>query len=76
MQSWSPPRTSRTMDAKKGIVMFERVGVCGTGIVESMSVHLAVTVVTMNRFGTGGAEKLAEKYRAQLLGRCRYTFLT
>ncbi len=29
----------------------------------------AVTVVTMNRFfGTGGAEKLAEKYHTQLLG--------
>ena len=57
------------IDAKKGIVMFEKVEVPVLGIVENMSVHICSNCGHHEPiFGTGGAEKLAEKYHTQLLG--------
>ncbi|UMX51688.1 P-loop NTPase [Escherichia coli] len=47
----------------------ERVEVPVLGIVENMSVHICSNCGHHEPiFGTGGAEKLAEKYHAQLLG--------
>ncbi|EPX0315134.1 P-loop NTPase, partial [Escherichia coli] len=57
------------IDAKKGIVMFEKVEVPVLGIVENMSVHICSNCGHHEPiFGTGGAQKLAEKYNTQLLG--------
>ena len=57
------------IDAKKGIVMFEKVEVPVLGIVENMSMHICSNCGHHEPiFGTGGAQKLAEKYHTQLLG--------
>ena len=49
--------------------MFEKVEVPVLGIVENMSVHICGNCGHHEPiFGTGGAEKLAEKYHTQLLG--------
>ncbi|MDQ6191481.1 iron-sulfur cluster carrier protein ApbC [Klebsiella pneumoniae] len=54
---------------QKGIVMFEKVEVPVLGIVENMSMHICSNCGHHEPiFGTGGAQKLAEKYHTQLLG--------
>ncbi|HHU3444878.1 TPA: iron-sulfur cluster carrier protein ApbC, partial [Escherichia coli] len=63
------PQDIALIDAKKGIVMFEKVEVPVLGIVENMSVHICSNCGHHEPiFGTGGAQKLAEKYNTQLLG--------
>lgn len=49
--------------------MFEKVEVPVLGIVENMSMHICSNCGHHEPiFGTGGAQKLAEKYHTQLLG--------
>nr|VXZ82472.1 antiporter inner membrane protein [Klebsiella pneumoniae] len=63
------PQDIALIDAKKGIVMFEKVEVPVLGIVENMSMHICSNCGHHEPiFGTGGAQKLAEKYHTQLLG--------
>ncbi|AUV00491.1 iron-sulfur cluster carrier protein ApbC [Phytobacter ursingii] len=63
------PQDIALIDAKKGIVMFEKVEVPVLGIVENMSMHICSNCGHHEPiFGTGGAEKLAEQYHTQLLG--------
>lgn len=63
------PQDIALIDAKKGIVMFEKVEVPVVGIVENMSMHICSNCGHHEPiFGTGGAEKLAAKYHTQLLG--------
>ncbi|XIW29925.1 iron-sulfur cluster carrier protein ApbC [Escherichia coli] len=53
------PQDIALIDAKKGIVMFEKVEVPVLGIVENMSVHICSNCGHHEPiFGTGGAEKL------------------
>lgn len=68
------PQDIALIDAKKGIVMFEKVEVPVLGIVENMSVHICSNCGHHEPiFGTGGAEKLAENTTHSCWGRCRYT---
>ena len=63
------PQDIALIDAKKGIVMFEKVEVPVLGIVENMSMHICSNCGHHEPiFGTGGAQKLAEQYHTQLLG--------
>lgn len=63
------PQDIALLDAIKGIAMFERVSVPVLGIIENMSVHICAKCGHHeNIFGTGGAEKVAEKYQVKLLG--------
>ncbi|KAF1367900.1 MAG: iron-sulfur cluster carrier protein ApbC [Yokenella regensburgei] len=63
------PQDVALIDAKKGIVMFEKVEVPVLGIVENMSMHICSNCGHHEPiFGTGGAEKLAQQYHTQLLG--------
>ncbi|KAA8999868.1 iron-sulfur cluster carrier protein ApbC [Affinibrenneria salicis] len=63
------PQDIALVDAMKGIVMFEKVSVPVLGIVENMSVHICSHCGHLEPiFGTGGAQKLAEKYHCSLLG--------
>ncbi|WP_297198421.1 iron-sulfur cluster carrier protein ApbC [uncultured Pluralibacter sp.] len=63
------PQDVALTDAKKGIVMFEKVEVPVLGIVENMSVHICSQCGHEEHiFGTGGAARLAEKYHTELLG--------
>lgn len=63
------PQDIALLDAVKGIAMFERVSVPVLGIIENMSVHICANCGHQEPiFGTGGAEKVAEKYKTQVLG--------
>jgi ATP-binding protein involved in chromosome partitioning len=62
------PQDIALLDAMKGIVMFEKVHVPVLGIVENMSMHVCSNCGHHEPiFGTGGAQRLAEKYRCELL---------
>lgn len=62
------PQDIALLDAMKGIVMFEKVKVPVLGIIENMSMHICSQCGHHEPiFGTGGAQKLAEKYRCELL---------
>lgn len=63
------PQDIALVDAMKGIVMFKKVNVPVLGIVENMSAHICSNCGHVEPiFGTGGAEKLAERYHTKLLG--------
>jgi ATP-binding protein involved in chromosome partitioning len=65
----STPQDIALMDAKKGLVMFEKVNVPILGIVENMATHICSCCGHEEHiFGEGGAKKMAEKYGVQLLG--------
>ncbi|WP_410678725.1 iron-sulfur cluster carrier protein ApbC [Avibacterium paragallinarum] len=62
------PQDIALIDAIKGISMFQRVSVPVLGIVENMSVHICSHCGHHEPiFGTGGAEKMAEKYQVKVL---------
>ncbi len=57
------------LDAKKGLKMFEKVGVPILGIVENMAVHVCSQCGHAEHiFGSGGAEQMARQYEVELLG--------
>ena len=63
------PQDIALLDAKKGIKMFEKVGVPILGIVENMAVHVCSQCGHAEHiFGEGGGRKLAEQYGADYLG--------
>ncbi|WP_340621237.1 iron-sulfur cluster carrier protein ApbC [Xenorhabdus siamensis] len=64
------PQDIALIDAMKGIVMFQKVNVPVLGIIENMSTHICSHCGQHEPiFGEGGAERLAEKYKCQLLGK-------
>lgn len=63
------PQDIALIDARKGIVMYEKVDVPVLGVVENMSMHICSQCGHHEPiFGTGGAAKLAEQYHTALLG--------
>ncbi|TAN50680.1 MAG: iron-sulfur cluster carrier protein ApbC [Methylococcaceae bacterium] len=63
------PQDIALLDAQKGLKMFEKVGVAILGIVENMSVHVCSNCGHAEHiFGSGGGEKMAQKYGVDLLG--------
>ncbi|MGQ0285943.1 iron-sulfur cluster carrier protein ApbC [Pasteurellaceae bacterium 22721_9_1] len=63
------PQDIALLDAVKGISMFNKVSVPVLGIIENMSMHICANCGHHEAiFGTGGANKIAEKYGAQVLG--------
>ncbi|NBI43511.1 iron-sulfur cluster carrier protein ApbC [[Haemophilus] felis] len=63
------PQDIALLDAIKGIAMFERVSVPVLGIVENMSMHICSNCGHHEAiFGTGGAQRIAEKYNVKVLG--------
>lgn len=64
------PQDIALIDAIKGVSMFQKVSVPVLGVVENMSVHICSQCGNReNIFGTGGAEKIAEKYQVKILGK-------
>lgn len=64
------PQDIALIDAKKAINMFEKVNVPVLGIVENMSIHICSQCGAQEAiFGEHGAEKLAEKFQLNLLGK-------
>ena len=63
------PQDIALLDAKKGIKMFEKVGVPILGIVENMAVHVCEKCGHVEHiFGADGGRKMAEEYQMDYLG--------
>ncbi len=63
------PQDIALIDARKGLKMFEKVGIPILGIVENMSFHLCPKCGHESHiFGAGGAEKMSRDYGTELLG--------
>ena len=63
------PQDIALLDAKKGIKMFEKVGVPILGIVENMAVHVCSQCGhTEHIFGADGGKKMAADYNMDYLG--------
>ena len=63
------PQDIALLDAKKGIQMFEKVGVPILGIVENMAVHVCTHCGHAEHiFGEGGGQRMAQDYKMDYLG--------
>ncbi|QOF77327.1 iron-sulfur cluster carrier protein ApbC [Variovorax sp. 38R] len=63
------PQDIALLDARKGIKMFEKVGVPILGIVENMAVHICSNCGhTEHIFGADGGKKMAAEYQMEYLG--------
>ena len=63
------PQDIALLDAKKGIKMFEKVGVPILGIVENMAVHVCSKCGHAEHiFGEGGGKRMAAQYGMDYLG--------
>src|SRR5438094_7756851 len=63
------PQDIALIDARKGLKMFEKVGIPILGIVENMSTHICSQCGHEEHiFGQGGAERMCSEYGTELLG--------
>ena len=63
------PQDIALIDARKGLKMFEKVGIPIIGIVENMSIHICSKCGHEEHiFGTGGAEKMCKDFDTEFLG--------
>ena len=63
------PQDIALIDARKGLKMFEKVGIPILGVVENMSFHTCPKCGHESHiFGAGGAERMAKDYNTELLG--------
>ncbi|MGY6270912.1 iron-sulfur cluster carrier protein ApbC [Achromobacter denitrificans] len=63
------PQDIALLDARKGVKMFEKVGVPILGVVENMAVHVCTQCGHVEHvFGTGGGQKMADDYGLAYLG--------
>jgi ATP-binding protein involved in chromosome partitioning len=63
------PQDIALIDARKGLKMFEKVGIPILGVVENMSFHLCPKCGHESHiFGAGGAERMSKEYGTELLG--------
>jgi len=63
------PQDIALLDARKGLKMFEKVGVPILGIVENMSTHICSNCGHEEHiFGAGGGEQMCKDYNVDLLG--------
>jgi ATP-binding protein involved in chromosome partitioning len=63
------PQDIALIDARKGLKMFEKVGIPILGIVENMSTHICSACGHEEHiFGAGGAERMAKEYGVEVLG--------
>jgi ATP-binding protein involved in chromosome partitioning len=63
------PQDIALLDARKGLKMFEKVGVPIVGIVENMAVHICSNCGHVEHiFGQGGGEAMCRDYNVRFLG--------
>ncbi len=63
------PQDIALLDARKGLKMFEKVGIPILGIVENMSTHICSSCGHEEHiFGAGGGELMCKDYNVDLLG--------
>jgi ATP-binding protein involved in chromosome partitioning len=63
------PQDIALLDARKGLKMFEKVGIPILGIVENMSIHICSKCGHEEHiFGSGGGDKMSQDYEVEMLG--------
>ncbi len=63
------PQDIALIDARKGLRMFEKVGIPILGLVENMSIHICSKCGHEEHiFGSGGGEKMCQDYEVEFLG--------
>jgi len=63
------PQDIALLDARKGLKMFQKVGIPIVGIVENMSIHICSKCGHEEHiFGAGGGEKMCKDYDVEFLG--------
>ena len=63
------PQDIALLDARKGLKMFEKVGVPIVGIVENMAIHICSKCGHAEHiFGEGGAQRMCDDYKVPFLG--------
>lgn len=63
------PQDIALLDARKGLKMFEKVGIPILGIVENMAMHICSSCGHKEHiFGSGGGERMAAEYEVEYLG--------
>ena len=63
------PQDIALIDARRGIAMFEKVGVPILGVVENMAVYRCTQCGHEEHiFGAGGGQRMAEEYKVDYLG--------
>lgn len=63
------PQDIALIDARKGLKMFEKVGVPILGVVENMSLHICSKCGNEEPiFGVGGGQKMCDDYNTEFLG--------
>ncbi len=63
------PQDIALIDARKGLKMFEKVGIPILGLVENMSLHICSNCGHEERiFGEGGGERMCKDYSVEFLG--------
>ncbi len=63
------PQDIALLDARKGLKMFEKVGIPILGIVENMAMHVCSNCGHVEHiFGEGGGERMAKEYDVEYLG--------
>ncbi len=63
------PQDIALLDARKGLKMFEKVGIPILGVVENMAIHTCTNCGhTEHIFGAGGGERMSKEYGIDYLG--------
>jgi ATP-binding protein involved in chromosome partitioning len=63
------PQDIALIDARKGLKMFEKVGIPILGIVENMAIHVCSNCGHPEHiFGTGGGQRMSKDYDVEFLG--------
>ena len=63
------PQDIALIDARKGLKMFDKVGIPIFGLVENMSIHICSNCGHEEHiFGQGGGEKMCQDYNTEFLG--------
>src|SRR4030066_1550142 len=63
------PQDIALLDARKGLKMFQKVGIPIIGIVENMSIHICSSCGHAEHiFGAGGGEKMCKDYDTEFWG--------
>ena len=64
------PQDIALLDARKGLKMFEKVGIPIVGVVENMSTHICSNCGHVEAiFGAGGGEKMCADFHVEFLGK-------
>tara|TARA_B100000609_G_C16802411_1_gene226859 strand:+ start:26 stop:511 length:486 start_codon:yes stop_codon:yes gene_type:complete len=64
----STPQEVALLDVKRGIKMFDKLGVKVLGLIDNMSYFIGDDLKKYNIFGEGGVKKTADEFKKKFLG--------